>query len=385
MIVDDPRNLGEMAAAARAELAASLAALGSPDLVPAIELQGPAETAVRGLAAADQAGPGDLTFAIGLEYLRKAEAAGAAAVIVPPALAGQAALPALVTAEPRLVFAVLLGLAGRERVPGPVAGEAFFADRASVTLGPGVVIGPQAYLGRNVAIGAGTVIGPQVFLDDGVVIGDHCLIHPRAVLRWGVRVGNRCQIHAGAVLGEDGFGYTQMPDTARGRLIHYKNAHLGGVVIEDDVEIGALTAVDRGLVSDTVVGRGSKIDNLVQIGHNVQVGRDCLLVSQVGVGGHTTLGDRSFLLGQVGLGPGVTIGADAVLTGQAGVGSGRIPPGRRMWMGTPARPSEEVHRTMALSASLLPKLRALFQLLKKSESFSDLKSAFAAAEKEEKK
>lgn len=383
MIMEAPRSLGELASAARAELAASLAALGSPDLVPAIDLQGSAETVVTGLAAADQAGPGDLTFAVGPDYLRKAEEAGAAAVIVPSALAGQVTLPALVTAEPRLVFAVLLGLSGR--VPGPVAGEAFFADRASVTLGSGVVIGPQAHIGRNVVIGAGTVIGPQVFLDDGVVIGDHCHIHPRAVLRWGVRVGNRCQIHAGAVLGEDGFGYTQLPDPARGRLIHYKNAHLGGVVIEDDVEIGALTAVDRGLVSDTVVGRGSKIDNLVQIGHNVRVGRDCLLVSQVGVGGHTVLGDRSFLLGQAGLGPGVTIGEDAVLTGQTGVGSGRIPPGRRMWMGTPARPAEEVHRTMALSTSLLPKLRTLLRLLKKSDSFGDLKSALVAAEKETEK
>ncbi len=368
--------------AAAAHLAARLAELGvSPGPPPALELKGPSETAVTALAAVDEAGPGALTFAVAPGYLRTAAEAGAAAAIVTPDLAGgDPPLPVLVCAEPRLIFAVLLALLGRR--PAAESGQAVFADRDSVTLGPGAVIGEGAYIGRGVRLGARTVIGPQAFVGDGVVIGDDGLIHPRAVLRWGVRVGDRCQIHSGAVIGDDGFGYTQLPHPAAGRLIHFKNEHLGGVIIEDDVEIGANSTIDRGLVSDTVIGRGTKIDNLVQIGHNCRVGRDCIVVSQVGVAGHTVVGDRVFLLGQAGLGPGVTVGQDAILSAQSGLGSGSLPPGRRVWIGTPARPMEETYRTAALSASQLPKVRRFFQILKKSVSFEDLKAAFFASDQD---
>ena len=382
--LDREQSLGHLAEQAAGDLAAQLEALGASGLAPSIEVRGDGETPITALASADEAGPGVLTFAVDVKFLQKAESAGSAAVIVPPKIADQAGIPALVTAEPRLVFAILLGLLGRKNQPAPISGEAFFADRASVTLGEGVVIGPQAYVGPGVKIGARTVIAPQVYLDQGVEIGEDCLIHPRAVLRWGVRVGRGCQIHAGAVLGEDGFGYTQLPDPARGRLIHFKNAHLGGVIIEDDVEIGAQACIDRGLVSDTVIGRGSKLDNLVQIGHNVKIGRDCIVVSQVGVGGHSRLGDRVFLLGQAGLGPGVVIGEDAVVTAQAGLGSGELPAGRRAWSGTPVRPSDEAYQIMALSASQLPKVRRFFQEFKKSGSFDDLKETFFAAEERKK-
>ncbi|MDR2946153.1 MAG: UDP-3-O-(3-hydroxymyristoyl)glucosamine N-acyltransferase [Candidatus Adiutrix sp.] len=373
---DCEHTLQSLMEQAAQDLAAQLDTLGVPGLAPALELRGDGATVIRALAAVDEAAPGALTFANNAKFLAQAEAAGASAVIAPPAVAAQAKIPALATAEPRLVFAVLLGLMGRADAPAPVAGEAFFADRASALLGEGVVIGPQAYIGPNVKIGARTVIAPQAYLDEGVEIGEDCVIHPRAVLRRGVRVGSRCQIHVGAVIGEDGFGYTQLPDPGRGRLIHFKNAHLGGVVIEDDVEIGAQTSIDRGLVSDTVIGRGSKLDNLVQIGHNVKVGQDCVIVSQVGVGGHSVIGDRVFLLGQVGLGPGVVIGADAIVTAQSGLGSGELPSGRRAWSGTPLRASDEAYQIMALSASQLPKVRSFFQKLKKSASFDELKKAF---------
>ena len=377
-------SLKDLAGRAAGDLAAQLEALGAPGLAPSIELTGDGAALIAGLASAEEAGPGILTFAVDKKFLEKAESAGAAAVIVPPEIAGQTRIPALATAEPRLVFAVLLGLMGREKQPGPISGQAFFADRTSVDLGEGVVIGPQTYVGPGVKIGARTVIAPQVYLDEGVEIGEDCLIHPRAVLRWGVRVGRRCQIHAGAVLGEDGFGYTQLPDPARGRLIHFKNAHLGGVVVEDDVEIGAQACVDRGLVSDTVIGRGSKLDNLVQIGHNVKIGRDCVIVAQVGIGGHSRIGDRAFLLGQVGLGPGVVIGEDAIVTAQSGLGSGELPAGRRAWSGTPLRPSDEAYQIMALSASQLPKVRRFFQEFKKSGSFDGLKDAFFSGEDKKK-
>jgi len=368
--------LAELSAEALAALGRQLAALGAPGQVPAVTLAGDGGVLVTALSAAEESGPGCLTFAVAEPYLKRAEEAGAAAVIIPPALASAPLkLPALVTAEPRLLFSVCLALAGAEVKPGPAAGEAFFVDRASVSLGPGVVLGPGAHIGRGVRLGARTAVGPRAFLDDGVIVGEDCLIHPLAILRWGVRVGDRCQIHSGAVIGDDGFGYNQLP-TPDGRLIHFKNEHLGGVVLEDDVEIGAQAAVDRGLVSDTVIGRGTKIDNLVQIGHNVRLGRDCLVVAQAGLGGHTVLGDRVFLLGQVGLGPGVTIGADALLTARSAVGSGRVPAGRRAWSGAPVKPHEEHYQTLALLSTQLPRVRKFFQALKKSSTLEELKSLF---------
>jgi len=376
LILNRPRPLAELAAEAEAALSRQLAVLGAPGQAPAVALTGDGGVRVAALSAAEESGPGCLTFAVAEPYLKRAEEAGAAAVIVPPTLAtAPLELPALVTAEPRLLFSVCLALAGREVRPEPPAGEAFFVDRATVSLGPGAVLGPGAHIGRGVRLGARTVVGPRAFLDDGVVVGEDCLIHPLAVLRWGVRVGDRCQIHSGAVIGDDGFGYNQLP-TPDGRLIHFKNEHLGGVVLEDDVEIGAQTAVDRGLVADTVIGRGTKIDNQVQIGHNVRLGHDCLLVAQAGLGGHTVLGDRVFLLGQVGLGPGVTIGDDALLTARSAVGSGRVPAGRRAWSGAPVKPHEEHYQTLALTSTQLPRVRKFFQALKNSSTLEELKSLF---------
>ena len=376
LVLNSPRPLAELAAEIETALGRRLAALGAPGQGPAVTLAGEGRTLVTALSAAEESGPGCLTFAVAESYLKRAEEAGAAAVIIPPILATSSLkLPALVTAEPRLVFSVGLALAGPAVKPKPLAGEAFFVDRATVSLGPEVILGPGAHIGRGVRLGARTVVGPRAFLDDGVIIGEDCHIHPLAVLRWGVRVGDRCQIHSGAVIGDDGFGYNQLP-APDGRLIHFKNEHLGGVVLEDDVEIGAQTAVDRGLVADTVIGRGTKIDNMAQIGHNVRLGRDCVVVAQVGIGGHAVIGDRVFLLGQVGVGPGVTIGDDAVLTAKTGVGSGRVPAGRRVWSGSPLKPNEEHYQNLALISTQLPKMRKFFQVLKKSATLEELKSLF---------
>ena len=380
MLLAKAKSLGTLMAEAQAALSVSLADLGASEVKLPLTIKGDPETLVRSLAATNKSGPGDLTFAISGDYLTKATQAGVAAIIAPPEVAEHTSLPVLVTSEPRLVFAVILGVHGR--VPEPVAGDAFFVDKASVQIGSGVVIGPHSYIGRDVKIGDNTIIGAQVYLGDGVVVGHNSIIHPQVVLRWGVRVGNRCQVHSGAIIGEDGFGYTQLPHPASGRLFQFKNAHFGGVLVEDDVEVGSNVTIDRGLVSDTVIGRGSKLDNLVQVGHNAQVGQDCIAVAQVGIGGHSTIGNRAFLLGQSGVGPGVIVGEDAVLGGQAGFTSGNAPAGRRLWVGTPARPSEEAYRTMVLATTQLPKLSKLFKLLKTASSFSEFKNAFFATSQE---
>ena len=367
------RTLNELKPLVTARFTEDLALLGggSP---PEITVQ-EGQTEIFGLTAADQAEPGALCFVTNTTYLAQAMAGQAAAVVVDPSLKTPlGSYPALIAKDPRLVFAAILSLA-KEKVSPPLAtGEPFFLDRASCEIGPSVVFGPRCYIGARVKLGEGVVVGPDVFIEDDVTIGPFSILHPKAIIRWGCRLGARCQIHAGAVIGEDGFGYVQVPDPKTGRLIHYKNAHLGRVVVGDDVEIGALTAIDRGLVADTVVGRGVKMDNLIQIGHNCQIGQDVIVVAQAGLGGHSQVGDRVFLLGQCGLTHGAVVGQDAIVTGQSGV-IGTIPAGRSTWSGTPARAHSKDLRGQAMVARDLPKWRRFWQKFRQNQTYDDLKDA----------
>ncbi|MDR3154339.1 MAG: UDP-3-O-(3-hydroxymyristoyl)glucosamine N-acyltransferase [Deltaproteobacteria bacterium] len=375
-----PRPLGELLAEARESLARGLAAAGGGE-APAYTVAGDQDLTVRWLCAfKEKAPPGALTFAVKAKYLAEAAAAGASAVLTSPgldaALPEGPARPSLVTTpDPRLLFVAVLELADRALRPAFAQAEPFWKDRASVELGEGVAFGPGCYVGAGARIGRGARIGPGVIIEDEVTIGPGSEIHPRAIIRWRVRIGARCIIQPGAVIGGDGFGYTQAPDPAAGRLIHYKNPHLGSVTIEDDVEIGANTCVDRGLVADTVIRRGTKLDNLVQVGHNCEIGRDCILVSQAGAAGHSAIGDRAFILGQAGLSHGAKVGADAVITGQTGV-TGEIPPGRKAWGGTPSIPLDEELKAQALARRFLPRLRAFLEHFRKSASFEELKERF---------
>ncbi|MDR1166686.1 MAG: UDP-3-O-(3-hydroxymyristoyl)glucosamine N-acyltransferase [Deltaproteobacteria bacterium] len=373
-----PAPLAQLLQEAEFSLKAQLAPHAAVWPAPLYEVRGAPETLVKALAAAGEPDlEGALTFAAEAKFLAPALASGASAIIVPQNLALPEKAPAawVACAEPRLLFAAVLNVAEKRLRPALPAGEPFFRDRESVSLGRGARIGPLSYVGARVTVGDGTVIGPQVYVGDDCQIGRDCLIHPGAILRWRTRLGDRVIIHAGAVLGEDGFGYTQIPIPASGRLIHYKNAHLGGVLIGDDVEIGALSCVDRGLVADTVIKEGSKLDNLVQVGHNCEIGRDCVVVSQAGAAGHSRVGDRAFILGQAGITHGGVVGADAIVTGQTGV-TGHIPPGKRAWSGTPALPHEEDLKTQALARRYLPRWRRFVEAFKKSATFQELQELF---------
>ena len=344
---------------------------------PTPKVVGSGDVLIESLAASNQAVQGSLTFAVGPQYLQEAVARGASAVIITPELLEETPpLTAIVTPEPRLLFSIMLSVGGQHLVPPATPGVPFFVDEKSVEMGPDVILGPGVYIGRNVKIGAGCQIMAMSYIEDNVEIGPGSIIHPRVILRWGVSLGARCQVHAGAIIGTDGFGYSQVPDIKNGRLWHVKNPHLGSVKIGADVEIGSQSCIDRGLVSDTIIEDGVKIDNLVQIGHNVHIHRDCIVVAQTGIGGHADIGERVFLLGQAGLGPGVVIGHDAVISAKSGIGSGRIPAGRQLWTGAPARPNNEVYQQRALASSQLPKLRKFFQCLKKAEDINELKKTF---------
>jgi len=373
MRLPHPFPLKELARLAQDRIRDRLAFLGSPEVPFEVHLVGDGETLIAAICPIAALEPASVTFAVNRAFLAQAEASEAAALILPPDLASSAK-PYLSAPIPRLVFSVLLELAQAEPslVPGQEA-HVRFKDRSRVSLGEGAVIGDWCYVGRDVTLGRNCRIYPQVFIDDDVTLGDGCVIYPRVTLFRHTRVGRHVIIHSGAVIGDDGFGYNQVPDPERGRLLHVKNEHVGGVVIEDHVEVGSSVCIDRGLAGPTVVGEGTKIDNITQIGHNVRIGRDCIIVN-ASIAGSARLGDRVFAMGAR-IRDGIHVGDDALLLAGALVLQ-NIPPGRVRWLGAPAQEADQEFKTVALSRRELPRLRRFFQLLKKAGSFQELKERF---------
>ncbi len=278
------------------------------DLAQAIgaELRGPADIEIRGVAGISEAGDGDVTFLSDMRRTKELVACKASAVIVPQELS-QVPLPALAVGNPRYAFAQALRLFNEQ--PYAAGGV---SDRAVVE--PGVTIGADPTVHPFVVIGAGAVIGDRVTLHAGVsveadaVIGNDCILYANVTVRTGVRIGDRVILHPGAVIGSDGFSFV----TDGGK--HHKIPQVGGVIIEDDVEIGANTTVDRATLGNTVIRKGTKIDNQVQIAHNVTIGEHCLMAAQTGVAGSSSLGQYVVLGGQAGVADHIRVG-DRVMAG----------------------------------------------------------------------
>jgi UDP-3-O-[3-hydroxymyristoyl] glucosamine N-acyltransferase len=258
-------------------------------------------------------------------------------------------------ANPYLGFAKLLTLFYVQ--PHPTQGvmpEAIIG--IGVSLGEDISIYPGAVIGDNVTIGDGCVIYPGAVIYHGVTIGADTTIHANAVVRERCRIGNRCVLQPGAVIGSDGFGYA--PDGSS----YYPIPQIGIVVLEDDVEIGANTCIDRAALETTLVKRGTKLDNLVQIAHNCQIGEDCMIVSQVGISGSTRIGNHVTLAGQVGVAGHLTIGDNVLVGAQSGV-PGSLP-ANAAYSGTPAIPHKNWLKSMAV-VSNLPDLRKTVATLEK--------------------
>jgi UDP-3-O-[3-hydroxymyristoyl] glucosamine N-acyltransferase len=273
---------------------------------------------VRAVATLARAESEDLSFFTNPRYREQAAASRAGALLVPAGseLAGR---DLLVHEQPYYALALLLDLLHPQ--PAVVPGvHATAVVGAGCVIDPAANVGALAVLGDRVRVGAGAVIAPLAVVGNDVAVGAGSVIHSHAVLYDGTWVGERCVVHSGVVLGSDGFGFA----THRGR--HVKVPQLGRVVIEDEVEIGANTTIDRALLDETRIGTGSKIDNLVQVGHNVRLGKGCLLVSQVGISGSTVLGDYVVIGGQSGasghltLGDGVRVAAKSAVFKDAAAG-----------------------------------------------------------------
>ncbi|MEX2220932.1 MAG: UDP-3-O-(3-hydroxymyristoyl)glucosamine N-acyltransferase [Candidatus Rokuibacteriota bacterium] len=317
-------------------------------------LLGDATRVVTGVAPLETAGPDHVSFLTDKKYLRQAAASRAGAFLVARDVTGLSGA-LLQVDHPQQALIALLDLFHPEvPIPPGVHPAACVAE--------GARIDRAASVGALAVVEAGAVVGPRSrvgalsFVGARAVLGEDVRLHPRVVVREDVRIGNRVIVHSGAVLGADGFGYA-----FDGRA-HRKIPQVGALRIEDDVEIGANTAIDRATLGETVVRRGTKIDNLVQIGHNCDVGEDVILVAQVGIAGSSRIGNRAMLAGQVGVADHVTIGAGAILTAQSGVPSD-VPAGE-IWGGYPSRPVADTRRIWA-GESQLPELIRRVRALEK--------------------
>jgi UDP-3-O-[3-hydroxymyristoyl] glucosamine N-acyltransferase len=278
-------------------------------------LEGDGEVDISRIAGIQQAQPGDLTFVANPRYLPDLATTRASAVILGPRKAGDPAAPcaALHTDDPYSAFAHAVSLfANIARPPAGIDRLSAVADDALI--GAEVSIGPFVTIGAGAAVGARTVILPNVVVGPGAQIGDDCVVHSQVSIRERVIIGNRVTLHNGVVVGSDGFGFARQKDGT-----HLKIPQHADVVIEDDVEIGANSTIDRPAIGETRISAGTKIDNLVHIGHGVSVGRRGLLAAQVGIAGSTIVEDDVIMAGQTGITGHVRIGAGAIVGAKSAV------------------------------------------------------------------
>jgi UDP-3-O-[3-hydroxymyristoyl] glucosamine N-acyltransferase len=310
------------------------------------------------VAPIDKAGPGEITFLTHPRYQSFLATCRASAIIVGAGKSqqlGGSPINFLEAAEPYVAFAKILQIFCPTPVYSLQSSPHAHIDPSSVVAGS-VTIFPNAYVGSRVRVGRNAVLYPGVFLGEGVEVGEDSILHANVVVRDGCRIGNRVILHAGVVIGSDGFGYA---GHGKGRV---KIPQAGIVVVEDDVEIGANTTVDRATLGETVIRRGAKIDNLVQIAHNVVIGEDSVVAAQAGIAGSTKLGKDVIIAGQVGIVNHVQIGDGAMIGPQSGIPKS-VPPGAMLSGGIAAAPHHEWLKVM----TLLPQLPKLWSAVRNLE------------------
>ena len=319
------------------------------------EVCGDGGTLLNGFAPADSARPGDLTFAENENYFARAEQSAATAIIADKKFSSSKKI--LIQVEnPRVAFAKTLAIFYPEKNfsvgihPSAVIAKSAHID-SSAHVGPHCVVGERVKIGARAILQGNNFVGDDSQLDDDANLFPGVTIYPRS------KVGHRVRIHANSVIGSDGYGYVQ--DGA----IHRKIPQIGNVIVGDDVEIGACVTIDRGALGSTVIGKGTKIDNLVMVAHNVQIGEHCLLVAQVGIAGSSKIGNYVVLAGQVGVAGHLKIGDRTVIAAQGGV-SNDVPANEKLW-GTPATPIMDWKRQLAAMRHLPELLKRVAELEKK--------------------
>lgn len=310
------------------------------------EVVGNEDVVVTGICGIKEAKQGDLTFIANPKYLSLVEKTKASAIITSYEIE-EAPKPIIRTKNPSLAFARMVSLLAPNEVIHPKGIDDRAVIGKNVKLGKNIAIQPYAIIEDEACIGDNSVIYAGVYIGHHTIIGKNVLIYPNVVIRERVEIGDRVIIHSGTVIGSDGFGFA----TVKG--VHHKIPQIGSVKIEDDVEIGANVTIDRARFGETRVGKGTKIDNLVQIAHNVNIGKNCIIVAQTGISGSTKLGQRVVCAGQSGIVGHIEIGDDAVIAAQAGVT--KSVPKNVCVSGYPAKPHHIAKRINAC-IQRLPKL-----------------------------
>ena len=306
-------------------------------------LLGDSSITVTSVSSLQSASSASLVFVEDARHFDAALRSSAAAVIAGDFAAGnKASKPILISPQPRLAFARAAKLLRDPDRNREIHSTAIVP--ASAKIGKNVAIGPRAILGEHVKVGAETTISSGSVIGNDVVIGSHCRIDANVTIYPGTTLGDRVVVQAGAVLGSEGFGYVRDSETG-----HYEQfPQIGRLVIEDDVEIGANATIDRGALDETCISRGTKIDNLVHIGHNVQIGQDVVIAAQTGLSGSVTIEDNVIMGGQVGIADHVRVEAGAILGAQSGIPTRKVIRGKGVvFWGTPARPIREYLKELA--------------------------------------
>jgi len=316
-------------------------------------LHGSPDILITGAAGLSEAAASDISFLGNSKYLEQLSKTAAGVVLVPASIE-EPDRPVIKVKNPQFAFAKILHIIEQEQNPAEKSGihsTAIVSSTASI--GPDVVIGPYAVIEDGVAIGARTKVSAHCFIGRATRIGDDCFLYPRVTVRNNISIGSRVIIHPGVVIGADGFGFVP------GATGHFKIPQIGTVEIGDDVEIGANTTIDRATTDKTRIGKGTKIDNLVMIAHNVQVGEHCFICAQAGIAGSTKIGNFVTMAGQAGITGHATVGDGATLAAKSGV-IGNVAP-KEVVSGYPARPHREALKIQAL----LHRLPEIYERIKK--------------------
>lgn len=309
------------------------------------QVSGDPELEIKGVSGISDAEVGDITFFSDAKWLKALRESKASAVILKEKIS-DFQKPQVIVKNPLYCFSKLLAIFyPKSHQYSGVSDSAFISEKAS--LGDNVIVYPFVFISDGAKISSGSIIYPNVFIGENASVGDNCLIYPNAVIHDRVTIGKGVIIHSGAVIGSDGFGF------AHEGGVYHKIPQIGTVIIEDDVEIGANTTIDRATTGATIVKRGTKIDNLVQVGHNVQVGSNVILVSQTGIGGSSVIGDDSVLGGQVGVADHVQIEAGTIIAAKAGI-MGKV--ARGIYSGSPAIRYRDFWKAIAIF-NKLPELK----------------------------
>lgn len=328
------------------------------------EVVGDPSTVITGAAGIKEASKGDITFLANPKYIPLIRETGASAIITSREITSSPK-PIIRTDNPSLAFTKVVSLIAPEQIRHPEGIHPTAITGKGVSLGKGVALGAYAAIADNAAIGDNTIIYAGCYVGHDTKIGADCLIYANVSIREKVSIGNRVVINSGTVIGSDGFGYVNV----EGR--HQRIPQTGTVVIEDDVDIGANVTIDRARFDKTVIGAGTKIDNLVQIAHNVAIGKNCIIVAQAGISGSTVIGNNVTLAGQAGVAGHLAIGDGAVIAAQAGVT--KAIPANTIVSGYPAKPHDIARKVNACVQNLPRLYETVAQLKKKIAELEECK------------